>query len=142
MNLEYLRKVIIPTRKKEIEKGLNWATRQPIYVVLDLQENYVSGHTDYTPHTNYKGLVCEYGYIDNSIPSEERIFLKDISRRNLQEPIKVTRFYTDKIIAFFLTSAGAYEYLKYQSHNLTNPYVYVFYSGYGNKEMDNLLRVN
>lgn len=58
----------------------------------------------------------------------------------MEYPLEVTRFYTDRIIAFFITSEAAHDYLKYQSHNLSDAYVYVFYSGYGNKQMDALLR--
>lgn len=47
MNLNYLVNSILPVRAKEIKKGKNLATRHPIYVVLDLRDNYISGHTDY-----------------------------------------------------------------------------------------------
>jgi len=138
MNLDYLKNTIIPLRKKEIEEGKNLSTRQPIYVVLDLQENIVSGHSDYSPSTNYKGLQFAYGYIDTSLGGEEIEFNE--SKKGMKSPEKVTRFYTDRIAAFFLTSQGAHDYLKYQKHNLSRGYVYVFYSGYGNREMDQLLQ--
>ena len=137
MNLDYLKTELIPLREKEIEEGKNLSTRQPIYVVLDLIDNYVSGHSDYSPSTNYKGKEFEFGFIDDNLEGELRTFRK--SDRGMKKPSEVTRFYTDRIIAFFFTSKGANDYLEYQSHNLENPYVYVFYSGYGNKEMDNLL---
>ena len=57
----------------------------------------------------------------------------------MKEPEEVTMFYTDRIIAFFLTSQAAHDYLQYQSHNMNDPYVYVFYSGYANRQMDKLL---
>ena len=137
MNVDYLQKEIIPLREMEIEEGKNCATRQPIYVVLDLQENYVTGHSEYSPSTNYKGLSFEFGYVDMELDGESREFKK--LKKGMFSAEKVTKFYTDRIIAFFLTSKGAHDYLKYQSHNLNNAYVYVFYSGYANKEMDNLL---
>lgn len=137
MNLTYLQTVIIPQREQEIKEGKNLATRQPIYVVLDLWENYCSGHSDYTNSTNYKGKGWEFGYIDLSLESESIKFKK--SDKGMKKPEAVTRFYTDKIIAFFFTSEAAHDYLEYQSHNLTDPYVYVFYSGYGNRQMDLLL---
>jgi hypothetical protein len=56
----------------------------------------------------------------------------------MEDPCEVTRFYTDRIVAFFLTSEAAHEYLKKQAHNLDDPYVYVFYAGYGNQQMDML----
>jgi hypothetical protein len=137
MNINYLTSEIIPQREQEIKEGKNLGTRQPIYVVLDLQENIIEEHSNYSLPTNYKGVGWEYGYADYDLDSECREFRT--SHKGMENPIGITRFFTDRIIAFFLTSKAAHEYLKYQSHNLTNPYVYVFYSGYGNKEMDMLL---
>lgn len=55
MDLNYLQNEILPKREQEIKDGKNLATRQPIYVVLDSQENFCSGHSDYEPSTNYRG---------------------------------------------------------------------------------------
>ena len=137
MNIDYLQSEIIPTRQREIKQGKNLMTRQPIYVVLDLQENYVSGHSDYSSITNYKGIDMKYGYIDTVLDSESMEFKED--DKGMKSPEEITRFYTDRIVAFFLTSEAAHDYLKYQSHNLTDGYVYVFYSGYRNIHMDRLL---
>ena len=137
MNLDYLEKVLLPQREKEIEEGKNLATRQPIYVVLELQKNLCSGHNDYSSVTNYADKDAEYGYYDNSLDAEDREFL--VSSEGMEDPREVTQFYTDRIASFFFTSKGAHEYINYQGHNLHNPYVYVFYSGYGNREMDALL---
>ena len=137
MDLNYLQNIILPKREQEILDGKNLSTRQPIYVVLDLQENYCSGHSEYTLPTNYIGRDMEYGYIDLLLDPEYRKFNE--TDDGMEDPEAITRFYTDRIIAFFLTSEGAHDYLKYQSHNLSDGYVYVFYSGYGNKEMDKLL---
>jgi hypothetical protein len=137
MNLDYLINEILPVRKKEIEDGKNLSTRQPIYVVLDLQVNYCSGHSEFSPSTNYKGKNWEFGYFDGSLDCEDREFC--IDSNGMKSPEEVTRFYTDRIIAFFLTSKAAHSYLKFQSHNLSDAYVYVFYSGYANYQMDKLL---
>ena len=74
---------------------------------------------------------------DIPIDSEKRKFHK--TNKRMKEPEEVTRFYIDRIIAFFLTSEAAHDYLKYQKHNLSDAYVYVFYSGYANQQMDKLL---
>jgi hypothetical protein len=137
MDIKYLQEVILPKRKQEIEEGKNLSTRQPVYVVLDLQENFCSGHSEYSLLTNYKDKSAEYGYIDNSLDDEEKEFSE--SDEGMEEPVDVTRFYTDRIIAFFFTSEAAHDYLEYQKHNLSDAYVYVFYSGYANHEMDLLL---
>ena len=137
MDLNYLQNVLLPKREAEIKEGKNLCTRQPIYVVLDLQENYVSDHSDYSNSTNYKGKSFEFGYVDNSLDAEDKVFKK--SEKGMKRPVAITRFWTDRIISFFLTSEAAHDYLKYQSHNMKDPYVYVFYSGYGNREMDALL---
>jgi hypothetical protein len=138
MNLNYLKNEIIPQREKEIAEGKNLGTRQPIYVVLDLTECFVSGHSDYSSNTNKQGKPFEYGYIDMALDFESREFRE--TDKEIEKPEAVTKLYFDRVIAFFLISKGAHEYLEYQKHNLTNPYVYVFYSGYGNIEMDNLLQ--
>ena len=137
MDLTYLQNEIIPKREQEIKEGKNLATKQPIYVVLNLQENYCSGHSDYSNSTNYKDKGWDFGYIDTNLDDECQEFKK--YKGKMKRPEAVTRFYTDRIIAFFLTSEAAHDYLKYQNHNLYKTYVYVFYSGYGNKEMDKLL---
>ena len=138
MDIEYLKSEILPKREQEIREGKNLSTRQPIYVVLDLQENFCSGHSDYSPMTNYKDIDCKHGYLDDSFDSEEQEFCE--TDEGMFNPIEVTRFYTDRIIAFFLTSEAAHDYLRYQEHNLTGGYVYVFYSGYANIQMDELLK--
>jgi hypothetical protein len=136
MDLNYLNEILL-IREQEIKDGKNLSTKQPIYVVLELQKNYCSGHSEYESNTNYKGKTGEHGYIDISLDDEEREFSETAD--GMQEPEEVTSFYTDRIIAFFLTSEAAHDYLQYQSHNLSDGYVYVFYSGYGNRQMDKLL---
>lgn len=137
MDLNYLCNEILPVREDELKKGKNLSTRQPIYVVLSMQENFISGHSKYTPSTNYRGWGMQFGYIDESLDSENRKF-KPIEK-GMKNPTEITKFFTERIEAFFLTSKAAHEYLKYQKHNLTNAYVYVFYSGYKNIQMDMLL---
>ena len=66
----------IEEREAEIKEGKNLCTRQPIYVVLDLQENYVSEHSDYSNSTNYKGKGFEFGYVDNNLDAEDKVFKK------------------------------------------------------------------
>ena len=137
MNLNYLRNEIIPKREQEIKDGKNLMTRQPIYIVLDLQENFCSGHSIYESPTNYKGRKWENGYIDISLDGEGREFCE--ADKGMEEPEEVTKFYTERIVAFFLTSEAAHDYLGYQGHNLSDAYVYVFYSGYANRQMGKLL---
>jgi hypothetical protein len=135
MNLKYLKEVIIPQRKKEIEEGKNAGTANPIYVVLDLNEHVVSGHSDYYLGTNLKEVPCKFGYLDTLLDTE-RIKFRE-TNKGMKQPEDVTQFFTDRIIAFFLTRKGAEEYLKYQSHNLSkHAYIYVFTPGYGNYEAD------
>lgn len=138
MNIEYLTSVILPKREQEIKEGKNLSTRQPIYVVLDLQENCSPGHNDFSCCPNYKGKDKKTGYVDMALETEEREFSEE--EEGMETPEEMTQFWTDRIISFFLTSEAAHDYLKYQRHNLTGEaYVYVFYSGYGNQQMDLLL---
>lgn len=136
MNYNYLKKVLIPQRELEIKNGDNLGTRQPIYVVMDLQEHITSRDEDFTLHCNLKDIPSENGYYDQAEDEPEFTTSSD----GMKDPVEVTRFFTDRFIAFFLTSKGAHEYLKYQAHNLSKrAYVYVFSSGYRNNEMDSLL---
>jgi hypothetical protein len=138
MNLDYLKNTILPQRAKEITGGFNHGTAKPIYVVLDLIENFVSGHSEYSANTNLKGCSKKHGYIDSAEIEELKEFR--LSPDGMEEPEEVTILYVDRIVAFFLTSKSAHEYMEYQKHNLTNPYVYVFSVGYGNVEMNRLLQ--
>lgn len=144
MDIEFLTQHILPQRKKEIEAGENAATRQPLYVVLDLTVHYVSGHVadgDFSGlnDTNLKEEDAENGYFDMAKEAEDRVF--STSGKRMKEPYEVTRFYTDAFVAFFLTREGAKDYLKYQSHNLTKKaYIYTFYTGYSNRQMDALFK--
>jgi hypothetical protein len=137
MDYNYLIKTLIPQREKEIKEGENLSTVNPIYIVYDLIENVCSGFSDYSLTTNLKCKPMEQGYIDDWLYIEEREF-KDNSD-NMTTPIEVTRFWTDRLVAIFLTSKEAHYYLKYQSHNLNDPYVYVHSTGYKNIEMNKLL---
>jgi len=136
MNLTYLKNELIPQRELEIEQGKNLCTADPIYVVLDLVENVVEGHQPYYLCPNERGVDAEFGYIDRSLDSEDIEFSE--SDDGMEESEAVTRFYTDRFVAFFLTSKGAHDYIEYQRHNLNNPYVYVFNAGYANYEMGKL----
>ena len=139
MDLNFLIDEILPQRKKEIEEGISLCTSQPIYVVLDLQENICSGHNEYSHLTNNKEKEQEHGYlwIDLNNDENREFRLTDEGDGIFEE---VTRFWTDRFVAFFLTSKSAHDYLKYQSHNLTDAYVYVFNCGYKNSEMYLLLK--
>ena len=144
MNLKYLKKEIIPQRQKEIKEGKNAATAQPIYVVLCLYYHYISGHDEEgwlsgeLLNNMYKRH--EIGYVDVSLNAEDRIFSE--SDDGMAIPEKVTKIYVDDIKAFFFTRKAAEDYLCYQSHNLNEPYIYTFHSGYRNYEMDMLLQGN
>lgn len=138
MNLEYLEKEILPQRRLEFETGENLGTAHPIYVVLESITAIVSGHSDYSPPTDIQNYPMEHGYIDLSLDPEDREF--SLVSDGMVEPDSITRFRVDRPAAFFLTHKAAKEYVQYQAHNLTEPYVYVFNTGYRNIQMDNLLR--
>lgn len=138
MDLEYLKKEILPQRALEFESGDNLGTSQPIYVVLESIAAIASGHSDYSPLTDMQGSPIEHGYVDASLDPENREF--KLESEGMAEPEEITRFRVDRPAAFFLTHKAAREYIQYQSHNLTEPYVYVFNAGYRNIQMENLLR--
>lgn len=137
MNIQYLQEVIIPQREKEIKEGRNAHTKQPIYVVMSVQENIVLNHVD-IDDCNYCGKQSKMGYYDLFLDSENREFSE--SDEGMKNAIPCTQYFTDKIVAFFLTRKAAEEYLEYQKHNLYESFIYVFYSGYKNREMDMLFK--
>lgn len=138
MNTRFLQDVIIPQRDKEMGNGEHGGTNQPIYVVLDLWERFCTGHSDIPMDFNYKGEKEEYGYIDMALEDDDRKF--HYTDEEMEEPEAVTRFFVDEVVAFFFTKKAANEYMGYQSHNLSNPYLYIFHSGKQNHEMDMLLK--
>lgn len=139
MDLEYLKNELLPQREKEIEEGKNGGTRNPIYVVMEEVENYIDGWVEemFNVH-NLKDRNPEYGYVDLELDSDDREF--KTSSDDMKDPIKITKFYTDRYVAFFLTRKGAEDYLKYQKHNLRKPYIYTFGVGYRNDEMEKLFK--
>ena len=136
MNIKYLQEVIIPQREKEIEEGKNDYANQPIYVVMDVREDIVFNHIEIN-HFFYNGIEPKIGYYDAAVDTEERVFKE--SKNGMKSPYPCTVIYLDRLVTFFLTRKGAEEYLEYQKHNLNKGYIYTFYSGYGNREMDKLL---
>lgn len=139
--LDYLKNVIFPQRKKEIADGLNAGTRQPVYVVFNLDYLFIGGHNVGEwmngSQLNYKDKPHETGYFDMDLDSDDREFLE--TKTGMTNPEAVTKLYYDRVVSFFLTRKGAEDYLEYQSHNLSDAYVCVFYSGYSNREMDAIL---
>lgn len=135
MNWKHL-KGLLNQRNTEIGEGLNLATFPPVYVVLSLVECVAFGHVEISSGTNRKGWDCEEGYFDRD--DTETGFHKTAD--GLSSPEEVTRFWIDCPDAFFITRKGAEEYLKYQSHNLANAYLYVFHTGYANHEMNELFK--
>ena len=158
MNIKYLKETLIPQREREIENGDNLATRNPIYVVYSLRDQYMSGHSDYSPITNLKGMDPEPGYLFKRPDWGEPQFCLNEDGSDLEldgdemeddgndlpytddenEAIEITRIWVDDLQAIFLTSKAAYDYMEYQRHNLPNAYVYVHSGGYRNQEMDML----
>lgn len=135
MNYEYLKEQQA-IREQEIKDGDNLATFPPVYVVLSLVEHFCSGHDDFiSSATNHKDKSPEYGYIDMG-EVDEREFMP--TNEEMKKPREVTKFYTDRPIAFFITSKSAHAYTKYQAHNMNEPYVYVFSTGYANHQMEKI----
>lgn len=139
MNVQFLTEEIIPQREKEIEEGKNLGARYPIYVVLDQESRIASGHSDYTNTTTHKDDDMEHMWVDDVLDGEDKE-LKE-SPEGMEKPEPVTQFYIDIFEAFFLTRKAADEYMEYQGHNLSErAYVYVFFAGYRNQEMEKLFR--
>jgi len=123
---------ITAQRQKEIEEGLHYATRAPIYCVIDKDERIVGGHSDYTISPNQ-----EYGYIDEGIEPEDRDF--SLSDERMINPVEVTRFFIDRYVSFHLTRKSAADYMIRQKHNLSErAYLFVHSEGYAQYEIEEL----
>jgi len=139
MNERYLKELLV-TREQEIKDGKNAATAQPIYVVLDLQEKCAFTHDEINSDTNRVGKEPIQGWVDSDYDDEPEFTTSEDEMEKMKSPQEVTSFWIDSIVAFFITREGAEDYLKYQKHNLTEPYIYVFHTGYANFQMNNLLK--
>lgn len=136
MNLEYLKSEILPVREREIAEGKNLATSPPIYIVYSLDQQLVYGHVEGLGHFSKSGVGSTFGYIEQGFDWDDSDFSEHES--DLTNPEKITLFYTDRYVALFLTSEAAYDYLKYQAHNMNKPFVYVEHTGYANHQMNGL----
>ena len=139
MNLEFLNKRLA-IRAQEIADGKNAATRSPIYIVYSMQDQYLTGHTtNRSPITNYRGIEHENLYIKSEW-EEDAELLEEIPRKdNENDYEEITRIWIDEFKALFITREAAENYLKYQAHNLHNPYIYTHHAGYRNWEFENLM---
>ena len=138
INVDYFRDVIVPQRLAEINRGENGGTRNPIYVMYNLDQVIVSGHDEFSGlHCNIADISSVHGYLDMSLEDEERVFCTDDD--GMSDPRDVTMGYKERFVAIFLTRKGLEDYRCYQSHNLSKPFLYIHYAGYGNREMDSLL---
>lgn len=120
-------------RKEEYNNELNQGTDCPVYYVYDLVENYLEGDVEvYVSNNRHKTSVyIDRDYVD---PDDE-----DISEGFRQNGYTI--FYTDKLVAMFLTREDAIDYLKYQKHNMSEyAYYYIDTVGYGNKVTKSIIQ--
>lgn len=132
-------KEIEEQRRKEYAEHRNMSMEHPTYLVLDPYERWASGHYhDYgLTSTLSDKFSDEEGYIDLAEECEDREFFEYDDC--MQDSEEVTRFYVDRLVAIFLTRKGAEDYLKYQSHNMSErAYIYGFGTGYSNWELKEL----
>ncbi len=139
MDIKYLQEKIIPQREKEIEEWKNASTRQPIYIVYNVVEScttfdsHYSNLEDLTLH-QYKPEHWYFKWEKEGWDSEDYEWVEDY------ENAEISKFFRDVFTAIFFTRKWAEEYMKYQSHNLSDKaYIYTHCSGYANHEMDSLL---
>lgn len=135
MNLEYIKNYIIPQREKEIKEWKNAGTRDPIYIIYDLEKHYIEAETDeyWLETTNLKWKKPKYWKI---VGEDEKEFIEIED-----EDVDTIEFYTDRLVAIFFTRKSAEDYLIYQKHNLSSEaYIYVQYPWYSNQEANMLFK--
>ena len=139
MNLDFLKNEIIPQREKEIEEWKNAWTRHPIYVVYNVIESYTTLDNEYSNLEDltlywYEPEDWYFKWEEEWWDSEDFEWIEDYDNATC------TKFFRDVFTAIFFTRKWAEEYMKYQSHNLSDKaYIYTHYSWYANQEMDRLL---
>lgn len=139
MNIEFLNQRI-EIRNKEIADGKNAGTQNPIYFVYSMREEFLSGHcTDRSPITNNRGMSHKNLYIKKEWEEDAELFEEIPDDENENDYEEITRIWIEDFKALFITREAAEDYLKYQAHNLNNPYIYTHYVGYRNWEFDNIM---
>jgi len=129
----------IAIRNQEIEEGLNLGTRHPLYFVYSMRVEYLTGHcTDRSPTTNLRDWSHENLYVKKEWSEYPEFFEEIPSGENKSDYEKVIRIWIDDFKGLFFTHQAAQEYMKYQSHNLTNPYIYIHNAGYRNYEFETI----
>lgn len=149
-NVGHLLSEVLPQRKLDIENGKNYGTRQPIWMIFNTRSYWVSGHSDFSPDHSLQNKGCDYGYYNSDLDSEDRefIFVQELlDELGLEDSYsvpsnyeRVTQYYVSEYVAMFFTNEDAEDYLRYQSHNLTDPIKFVHYTGYRNAAMDYLFK--
>ncbi|MCT4673536.1 MAG: hypothetical protein N4A37_09890 [Prolixibacteraceae bacterium] len=129
---------VLKTRAKELKEGINKGTTMPIYYVCHLVLNYCEGIVHIYHHTNRLEYPPIYGYIDMAKPDEERFF--NTSKEEMEQPMEMTKFFTEEIKAMFLTHEAAQEHIKRQAHNLFKPFIWTQSAGYANKQFELLTK--
>lgn len=125
--IDFLKEIKAERKKEET------ATRTPVYIVYDLVERFIAGHNDdYELTPNLRRKQKEFGYLVGE-DSEDFEFAYE---RDTEEDEEFTRYWTDRFVAMFFTRKAAKEYMQYQKHNLSDPYIYEEYPGYHNRQMD------
>ncbi|QZT38696.1 hypothetical protein K5X82_07300 [Halosquirtibacter xylanolyticus] len=131
---------VLKTRAKELKEGVNQGTKMPIYYVCQLVLNYCEGVVHIYNHTNRLEYPPIYGYVDMAKDEEERHF--NTSKLDMEQPLEITKFFTEEIKAIFLTHEDAKEHIKRQNHNLFKPFVWIQSAGYSNRQFEQLTENN
>lgn len=144
---------ILLQRWSEIEAGKNYGTRYPVYAVYTMDYLYFDLNQDlYVPSFNRCGLEAVTGYLYNNgseyefCETEDELVkyvnehfdkeFDDISEIDEDHYSEVQKIAKERLVAIFLTSEAAHNYMERQKHNLSQPYVYVESTGYANYQFE------
>ena len=159
---------ILTARAQEISQGLSAYTACPIYVVYSI-DTRAAARCDWDLSTSRKKTADTPGYLINDpygmdgaefiseadyehdrfelLTDEARDIISFFKENNesVDEEYpdayveEAQEFYTDRLVAIFLTKEAASAYMEGQKHNIGDGFIYVENAGYRNFQLETLL---
>ena len=143
---------ILIKRWTEMEEGKNYGTCCPVYCVYTMDYLYFYRDQDvFINNYNRCGIDPVNGFLYNNGSEYEfcetetelvkyvnEHFGKDYDIDDIDEDdySVVQKIAKERLVAMFLTSEAAHNYMERQKHNLSQPYVYVESTGYANYQFE------
>lgn len=164
LNAGYQVQDIKEQRETEIKVGLNYATRDPLYVVYSIVSTVHEADTDYTACTTHSSKGPVYGFyhkdcdmfihesdthnfnmVKTAMDEEwENVLLEfgeeEGEEYSVDDFIHLVELYHDRFESAFFTRKAAEQFIETNGHNMNEPYIYVESIERRNFEFNDLLK--